>query len=53
MITPYLDYNKYFDRGRRNKLKEAYTSHNTNRLNVDEIIYKIKKLQSFNYLDYV
>jgi len=48
-----LDYNKYFLKGRRNKLKDAYTSHNTTRLNVKQIINKIKKLKSFNYLEYV
>ena len=48
-----LDYNKYFLKGRRNKLKDSYTSHNTTRLNVKQIIKKIKKLKSFNYLEYV
>ena len=48
-----LDYNKYFNKGRKNKLKESYTSHNTTRLNVNQIVSKIKDLKSFNYLDYV
>ncbi len=48
-----LDYNKYFHKGRKNKLKESYTSHNTTRLNVNQIISKIKDLKSFNYLEYV
>ena len=48
-----LDYNKYFHKGRKIKLKDSYTSHNTNRLNVNQIILKIKKLKSFNYLKYV
>ena len=43
-----LDYNKYFHKGRVSKLKDSYTSHNTKRLNVDEIIKKIKKLNFSN-----
>ena len=45
-----LDYNKYFHKGRVSKLKDSYTSHNTTRLNVDEIIKKIIKLKSFTQL---
>ena len=48
-----LDYNKYFAKGRNKSLKDAYTSHNTNRLNVNQIIEKIKSLNSFDYKKYV
>jgi len=48
-----LDYSKYFAKGRNKPLKDAYTSHNTNRLNVNQIIKKIKSLSSFDYKDYV
>ena len=48
-----LDYSKYFAKGRNKPLKESYTSHNTNRLNVNQIIEKIKTLSSFDYKDYV
>tara|TARA_Y100001970_G_scaffold283580_1_gene399046 strand:+ start:918 stop:1931 length:1014 start_codon:yes stop_codon:yes gene_type:complete len=48
-----LDYSKYYAKGRRQALKESYTSHNTERLNINQIIKKIKKLNSFNYLNYV
>ena len=48
-----LDYSKYFAKGRNKPLKESYTSHNTNRLNVNQIIKKIKSLSSFDYKDYV
>ena len=43
-----LDYNKYFYKGRVSKLKDSYTSHNTKRLNIVEIIKKIKKLNFLN-----
>ena len=48
-----LDYSKYFAKGRNKSLKDAYTSHNTNRLNVNQIIEKIKSLNSFDYKKYV
>ena len=48
-----LDYSKYFAKGRNKPLKDSYTSHNTNRLNVNQIIEKIKTLSSFDYKDYV
>ena len=48
-----LDYSKYFAKGRNKPLKDAYTSHNTNRLNVNQIIEKIKSLNSFDYKKYV
>ncbi|MDC1079936.1 polysaccharide biosynthesis protein [Candidatus Pelagibacter sp.] len=48
-----LDYSKYYAKGRNKALKDAYTSHNTNRLNVDQIIDKIKSLNSFDYKKYV
>ena len=48
-----LDYNKYFAKGRKKVLQQSYTSHNTTKLNVEQIVKKIKKLKSFNYLKYV
>ena len=48
-----LDYSKYFAKGRKKPLSESYTSHNTQRLDVEQIIKKIKNLNSFNYLKYV
>ena len=48
-----LDYSKYFAKGRNKSLKDSYTSHNTNKLNVNEIIEKIKLLNSFDYKKYV
>jgi len=48
-----LDYSKYFAKGRNKPLKDSYTSHNTERLNVNQIIKKIKSLNSFDYKDYV
>ena len=48
-----LDYSKYYAKGRNKALKDAYTSHNTNRLNVDQIIDKINSLNSFDYKKYV
>ena len=48
-----LDYKKYFTKGRSNSLKDAYTSHNTKRLNLNQIIKKIKSLNSFDYKKYV
>ncbi len=48
-----LDYSKYFAKGRNKSLKDAYTSHNTDRLNVNQIIEKIKSLNSFDYKKYV
>ena len=48
-----LDYSKYFAKGRNKSLKDSYTSHNTNRLNVNQIIEKIKSLDSFDYKKYV
>ena len=48
-----LDYSKYFAKGRNKSLKDSYTSHNTKMLNVNEIIEKIKSLNSFDYRKYV
>ena len=48
-----LDYSKYFAKGKNKSLKDSYTSHNTNMLNVNEIIEKIKSLNSFDYKKYV
>ena len=48
-----LDYSKYFAKGKNKSLKDSYTSHNTNMLNVNEIIEKIKLLNSFDYKKYV
>ncbi len=48
-----LDYSKYFAKGRRVTLQDSYTSHNTQKLNVNQIIKKIKNLKSFNYLNHV
>ena len=48
-----LDYSKYFAKGRNKPLKDSYTSHNTKMLNVNQIIEKIKSLNSFDYKKYV
>ena len=48
-----LDYSKYFAKGRNKPLKDSYTSHNTKMLSVNEIIEKIKSLNSFDYKKYV
>lgn len=48
-----LDYNKYFILGSNKSLREAYTSHNTDRLSEAQIIKKIKSLTSFDYKKYV
>ena len=42
-----LDYSKYFAKGRRKSLQDSYTSHNTQRLNVEQIIKKIKNFEFF------
>ena len=41
-----LDYEKYFTIGSKKFLKSSYNSHNTKRLNINEIIKKIKKLSN-------
>ena len=48
-----LDYSKYYASGISKSLKNAYTSHNTDRLNVNEIIEKIESLDSFDNKKYV
>lgn len=43
-----LNYEKYFSEGNKKlRLSESYTSHNTKRLNVDEMKQLLKKLQLF------
>ena len=44
-----LDYNKYFTQGNIKKIKTSYNSHNTYRMNVNEVIKKINSLKYFNY----
>ena len=48
-----LDYDKFFSKGISKVFRESYNSHNTQQLNVNEVIKKIKSLKSFDYKKYV
>jgi UDP-N-acetylglucosamine 4,6-dehydratase len=43
-----LDYKKYFSIGAKNSPPDSYTSHNTTRLSINQIIRKIKNLRDFD-----
>lgn len=48
--TRTLDYRPYFDEGERNVPLEAYTSHNTTRLDVDEVVSLLATLPEIQRL---
>lgn len=47
-----LDYERYFNKGNKININKSYNSHNTDRLSVNDVIDKIKKLKDFNYKKY-
>ena len=49
--TRSLDYQIFFEKGLKSQLDEPYTSHNTKRLNVEEVVQLIQKLPE--YTDFV
>jgi UDP-glucose 4-epimerase len=50
--TRSLDYQIFFEKGLTSQLEEPYTSHNTKRLNVEEVVQLIQKLPEYKEFIY-